>query len=419
MHWIVDARNVLGARSDGRWRDVPGAVAGLLDEVVRWRDETGEEVVVVVDGHPTARVPEGRHYGVDVRYVHSRGRDAADAEIVRIVAERPAPEATTVATSDRVLRARVAALGAAAEGARRFLDRLADVEARRRDRAILATFGVDESALLGRGGEARVFALDADRVLRLPHPGVDPGALGERRRLLASLSTPGWRPALPEVLEHREVEGRLVVVERRLPGRNALDVLAERGRDRVALVRDHLDVARRVAELPCPTDRFGEVLGANRIEAAGFAAWAERRLAVSLGTCGEAFAGVDPGAVTRDLVDALAEPEPAQPLLVHLDVFLGNMLAVGDRISALLDFGPMTIGGPRDLDALAAVAYLAPEITPTAGEGERRAARAWAEEAGLAAAVAPAERWIAAYWTGAPDDERLRRWCGRILLGGT
>jgi aminoglycoside phosphotransferase (APT) family kinase protein len=395
-HWIVDARSV------------PGGVARLLDEVVRWRDETGDDVLVVVDGSPTARVPEGRHDGVDVRY------GAAD-EIVRVAAERPAPAGTTVATSDPVLRARIAALGAAGEDAQRFRDRLAGAGARRRDRAILATFGVDESALLGRGGEARVFALDADRVLRLPHPGVAPGALEERRRLLASIATPGWRVALPEVLEHREVEGRLVVVERRLPGRTALEMLAEPGRDREALVRDHLDVARRVPELPCPTDRFGEILGGNRIEADGFAAWAEQRLVVSLRTGGEAFAGIDPQAVTRDLVDALPEPEPARPRLVHLDVFLGNMLAVGDRISALLDFGPMTIGGPRDLDALVAVAYLAPEITPTAGQGERRAALAWAEEAGLAAAVAPAERWIAAYWTGAPDDERLRGWCRRVL----
>ncbi|HEY7069904.1 MAG TPA: hypothetical protein VH479_07325, partial [Acidimicrobiales bacterium] len=226
--WIVDARIA------------PGAVARLLDEVVRWRDETGDDVLVVVDGDATARLPEGRHYGVDVRY-------AAHDEIVRIVAGRPSPEGTAVATSDRVLRARVAALGAATEGGPRFGDRLADVESRRCDRAVLAAFGVDESAFLGRGGEARVFALDAERVLRLPHPGVDPGPLEERRRLLASIATPGWRVALPEVLEHREVEGRLVVVERRLPGRNALDVLAEPGRDREALVRDHLDVARSVA----------------------------------------------------------------------------------------------------------------------------------------------------------------------------
>jgi len=414
--WIVDARNVLGSRPDGWWRDLPGAVARLLDEIVRWQDEAGDEVLVVVDGYPTARVPEGPYYGVDVRYAHSRERDAADDEIVRIIADRRDPAGTTVATSDRGLRARVAGLGAATEGAGRFLDRLAAAGPRRRDRAVLDHFGVDESAFLGRGGEARVFALDGERVLRLPHPGVDPGALEQRRRLLAAIAAPGWRVALPEVLEHREVDGRLVVVERRLPGEDALAALGERGRDHEALVRDHLEVARAVADLPCPAERFGEVMGNHRIVAPSFGEWAEARLTVSLAAGGAAFAGLDAAALTADLLAALPEPEPDRPVLVHLDAFLGNMLAVGDRISALLDFGPMTIGGPRELDALVAVAYLAPEITPTARDGDRRVARAWAEEAGVAGGLGPAERWIAAYWTGAPDDERLRRWCERILL---
>jgi aminoglycoside phosphotransferase (APT) family kinase protein len=115
-------------------------------------------------------------------------------------------------------------------------------------------------------------------------------------------------------------------------------------------------------------------------------------------------------------VAVLPEPDPDGPVLVHLDAFLGNMLAAGDRVTALLDFGPMAIAGVRDLDPLVAVAYLAPEITPTAVDADRAVALAWANDAGLADAVDPAERWIAAYWTGAPDDARLRQWCARILL---
>src|SRR5690606_9778972 len=122
-------------------------------------------------------VPEGEMYGVEVRYAHSNARDAADREIVRIVAGQPEPAALTVVTSDRTLRGQATGLGARTEGARRFLARLADIEPRRSDRAVLEHFGIDESALLGRGGEARVFALDRERVLRLPHPDVDPGDL--------------------------------------------------------------------------------------------------------------------------------------------------------------------------------------------------------------------------------------------------
>ena len=73
-------------------------------------------------------------------------------------------------------------------------------------------------------------------------------------------------------------------------------------------------------------------------------------------------------------------------------------------------------GGPPDLDPLVAVAYLDPDITPTAQEGDRTVAREWLRDAGLADAFAPARRWIAGYWTGAVDDLRLRRWCARVLL---
>jgi predicted RNA-binding protein with PIN domain len=417
--WIVDGSNVVGSRPDGWWRDRPRALARLVDEITRWHDATGDQVVVVADGYPTAVVPEGELYGVEVRYAHSDERDAADDDIVRAVEADSEPGRLTVVTSDRRLRERVDALGAHVEGSRRFLTRIAGIESRRSDRAVLAHFDIDESTLLGRGGEARVFAIDEHRVLRLPHQGVDVALLEQRRRLLAAIAGPEATVALPDVLEHQEVEGRSVVIERRLPGRNAIEVLAEGATDRAALIRHHLDVARRIADLRCPSDRFGELWGEGEgaAPASSFAAWASSCLARSLRVGGDEFAHLDPGALTVDLTDALPEPEPDRPRLVHLDAFLGNMLAEADRITALLDFGPMTIGGPPDLDALVAVAYLAPEITPTATADDRAVAREWARDAGLAAALGPAERWIAAYWTGAPDDHRLRQWCGRILGG--
>lgn len=33
--WIVDASNVVGSRPDGWWRDRPGALMRLLDEITR------------------------------------------------------------------------------------------------------------------------------------------------------------------------------------------------------------------------------------------------------------------------------------------------------------------------------------------------------------------------------------------------
>lgn len=415
--WVVDTSNVVGSRPDGWWRDRPRALARLLDEIARWRDVTGEPVLAVADGHPSPRVPEGGLFGIEMRFAHSTKRDAADDEIVRLLEAEADPAGCVVVTSDRHLRSRVAELGGGTEGAGRFLDRIADIEPRRHDRAVLAHFGIDESALLGRGGEARVFALDHERVLRLPHPGIDPSSLDERRRMLDAIRPADPAVALPEVLEHRVVEGRTVVVERRLRGSDALEALAEPRTDRRALIRHHLTVARWVAELPCPAGRFGELWGTGAVRASSFAEWSTARLAASLSRGGADFGGLDPAELTADLSQALPEPEPQEPRLVHLDVFLGNMLAEDSRVTALLDFGPMAIGGPADLDPLIAIAYLAPEITPTADEGDHAVARAWAVEVGLADALEPAERWTAAYWTGAPDDGRLRQWCTRILLG--
>lgn len=283
------------------------------------------------------------------------------------------------------------------------------------DRAALDHFGIDETALIGRGGEASVYVLDDDRVLRVPHVRVGPAVLDDRRRLLEHISSHDLPFATPEVLDHPVIDGRMVVVERRLPGDDALAVLARPGIDRAILVDDHLDVARRVAGIPCPTGCFGEVWGGSTLQRASFTEWSVARLTTSLEAAGDRYRHIDPVAVTEALLAALPEPEPTSPLLVHLDAFLGNMLSERDRITALLDFGPMTIGGPAELDALVAIAYLASEITPTANDSDRACARAWAADAGLAGAVDPAERWIASYWTGALDDPHLARWCGRVL----
>ena len=282
------------------------------------------------------------------------------------------------------------------------------------DRVVLSRFGIDRSDVLGEGGEATVYALDADRVLRLPRADVPVAALEARRRLIDRIRARAPF-ALPEVLEHVDVGGRTIVIERRLPGRDALWVLGEPGTDREALVRSHLDAAAAIAELPCPTHAFGEIWGPNSLADESFGAWATARLAASLRVAGERFADVDATNTTRDLLSNLREPAPPAPMLVHLDAYLGNMLADGHRITAVLDFGPMAIGGPADLDPLAAIAYLAPEITPTANDADRAVARAWAAERGLLDALAPAERWLAAYWTFATDDLELQRWCARIL----
>jgi len=135
---VIDAMNVIGAGANGWWRDRPGAqrrLHGRLADLMRGgRGSEGRgsegggsgghrsegrktDVLVVYEGAPLADLAEGRHDGVEVRWARRRGRDAADDRIVEEVAAR-AGEGTliTVVTSDRGLRERVSALGAAVCG---------------------------------------------------------------------------------------------------------------------------------------------------------------------------------------------------------------------------------------------------------------------------------------------------------------
>jgi predicted RNA-binding protein with PIN domain len=124
VRWVIDASNVIGSRPDGWWRDRAGAARRLIEEIREWAEEAGGDgVVVVLDAGPDDLL--GERGGVEVVRAPRPGRDAADDEIVRLLAEAGDAGETTVATSDSALAGRVRALGAHVEGARTFRSRLA------------------------------------------------------------------------------------------------------------------------------------------------------------------------------------------------------------------------------------------------------------------------------------------------------
>jgi predicted RNA-binding protein with PIN domain len=124
--WLVDGMNVIGSRPDRWWNDRDGAVRRLIGELGRFAAVTGDEVTVVFDRRPPDVAP-GRHGGVEVAFASRRGRNAADHEIVDLVAGHPDPGRYLVVTSDRWLVQRVRELGAGVEPSSRFrrhLDRV-------------------------------------------------------------------------------------------------------------------------------------------------------------------------------------------------------------------------------------------------------------------------------------------------------
>ena len=120
---LVDGSNVLGARPDGWWRDRPAAVARLAGALDAHAVAGDHELTAVFDGAPVA-LPALRR--ADVRFASRRGRDAADDDLVALVAADPDPAGLVVVTSDAELAARIRALGATVTGAGAFR---AEVEA--------------------------------------------------------------------------------------------------------------------------------------------------------------------------------------------------------------------------------------------------------------------------------------------------
>jgi phosphotransferase family enzyme len=277
---------------------------------------------------------------------------------------------------------------------------------------LLAHFGLDLGAELGRGGEASVYALDAERVLRVPHLPSRPEALARHVAFLEELGRSAARVPfqIPEVLEQVAFGSEVVSVERRLPGRPLLEVLgALSGPARTQLIRAHLDAASRIGDLQVERAFFGELNHPAAIRTRTFAEYLARRAQQSLQAGPDELRHLDPVAL------ASAWPEPESRALVHLDAFAGNMLTDGAVITAVIDFGVVSLIGDRRLDPLLTAAYLVPLLCRTAEPEDQSVCREWLDEHELLALYEPARRWIAAYWSFARDDAALCKWCQRVL----
>ena len=130
--WIVDGMNLIGSRPDGWWRDRRKAMRALVGQLERFASTADEPLTVVFDGQ-SFDLGAGRPE-VEVAFASRRGRDAADDDIARLVADAQRPAELTVVTSDAALAARVRSSGASVVGAgafRRRLDAVAEATGER------------------------------------------------------------------------------------------------------------------------------------------------------------------------------------------------------------------------------------------------------------------------------------------------
>lgn len=142
------------------------------------------------------------------------------------------------------------------------------------DRRVVEVLGAGR--LLGEGGEASVHELDSEHVARIHRQGASLDRARERASLLAEIGRHATRVPfeIPSVVEIREVEGRLVSIEARLPGRAMGAVLAElRGEPRSALIAAYMEAAARVGDLEVDRPWFGELISAHPTRCPSFRSW--------------------------------------------------------------------------------------------------------------------------------------------------
>lgn len=279
--------------------------------------------------------------------------------------------------------------------------------------AVLRALGVAPEAYLGHGGEAWVYALGTDRVVRVLHDGADPDSISPRFALVDELRSGTVPFELPELLEIGERDDRWFTIERRLPGTSLMQLLASlEGGARDAMVVAHLEAAAMLGSLRLtPRGWFGDLLGERPVRSTTWRGYLRDRAARSLAASTPELAHVDAGS----LADALPEAQTAG--FVHLDAFAGNMLATRSAITAVLDIGPTSASGDARFDPVSAAVYLSShEITPVATPRDVDIAISWLRDAGLVDLFEPTRRWLGAFWSSAVDDQPLHRWCRRVLV---
>lgn len=269
---------------------------------------------------------------------------------------------------------------------------------------VLEDYGVAPNAQLGSGGEASVYALDDERVLRVHRLGPTGATIARRANLLEELArcAPGLPFAIPQVLARACVHERWITIEPRLPGRNLAEVLGELDGDaRDSLVASFLEVGQRLAEIRLPQSFYGDLLADDAIQTASFRQYLERRARRSLDTAGEPLRHVDPARLAHAL------PEAAEPRFIYLDAHPSNLLVDAGRISAVVDFGGAAILGEQAFGTVVPATALTDRDQPLA--------QAWLQERNLSELYQPTRDWMAAFWSFARDDVFLFEWCQRVL----
>jgi aminoglycoside phosphotransferase (APT) family kinase protein len=223
-------------------------------------------------------------------------------------------------------------------------------------------FRSDVVRKIGHGGEATVFELTGERVLRVFHKAPDTTITTHIAPFYERLSKYELPFAVPQILEFGEEDGIGYSLDRRIPGRAFHDVLPGlTGADRARALDSYTDAASALAVIRLEGQPYGEFLFEDALQSTTWAGFLLLRLDANyergradlveaIPHCDELVASL------RARIEALPDPPK---VLAHGDYFPGNVLMDDDfNVTGVIDFGWLTVAGDAALDLASAAIFL-------------------------------------------------------------
>jgi aminoglycoside phosphotransferase (APT) family kinase protein len=230
---------------------------------------------------------------------------------------------------------------------------------------ILDSFGIDETALVGEGIEARVYGLDQGRVLRVYKPSTPVTATELRalQQFYTTLDTSKVSFKVPKVLSVQEIERRWCTIDERIDGQELNQALGHlEGPARQKALLSYIQTAEHVQQLHGPYDFFGELLAEQPLRTQDWPGFIVTKLTSDYqkgkDVMDKAFAG------TQKVLDFVQKEvaivaDTKVSKLVHGDYYVLNVLIGGDlHISGVMDFNALALAGDPRMDLAAALIFL-------------------------------------------------------------
>lgn len=223
---------------------------------------------------------------------------------------------------------------------------------------MLARFGLGEVDLLGAGSESWVYALDADRILRIRRRPTDPADIERVKHFLGWIA--GRLPFDTPMIETIEPDGS--TIEKRLAGRPMTAVLPGlEGEGRRRAFHAYFEAATAIRSIAMPDEPYGQLLAPRPLVApewTGFlAASLDRYVARHRAHLDAAFGDAD-ALIAKAHALLAAVPSRPTKVLAHGDFFPGNVLMDDTlKVSGVVDFGIWTIVAAPDYDVAGAAMF--------------------------------------------------------------